>query len=177
MNPKKSIYRAIEKLVSEKPLNKITVQNILDEAEISRGTFYKYFHDKYDLANSFYEAHVTNLIAHEYDGNNWKEVLEQIILFIKNNYQYFQQLRKYKLQGSFWAFLKQYSYDFYSSVYASNSPKAELTPGDTYLIWFVTGGCMDVLGTWMDDNCRYPIPELVDIILSLIPEKMYRRNL
>lgn len=48
---KKIIIMEFCKLLSEKSFNNITVQNILDKAEICKGTFYKYFCDKYDLAN------------------------------------------------------------------------------------------------------------------------------
>ena len=62
MNAKRRLYEAIEKLVKERPSEKITVQEILDEAEVSRRTFYKYFPDKYALANSLYESYVTEHI-------------------------------------------------------------------------------------------------------------------
>nr|WP_241392979.1 TetR family transcriptional regulator [Clostridium tetanomorphum] len=37
-------------LTTEKEFNKITIQNILDKALINRSTFYKYYSDKYELA-------------------------------------------------------------------------------------------------------------------------------
>lgn len=47
---KRNIKNAFLELLSEKSINNITVQNILDLALINRATFYKYYHDKYDLA-------------------------------------------------------------------------------------------------------------------------------
>lgn len=37
-------------LLEEKPFSKITVKDILTRAEIQRATFYRYFHDKYEVA-------------------------------------------------------------------------------------------------------------------------------
>lgn len=47
---KKNIKETFLTSLEEKPLNKIHVQEILDTAQINRATFYKYYLDKYDLA-------------------------------------------------------------------------------------------------------------------------------
>lgn len=52
----RAIYRAFIDLVNEKGFTAMTVQELLDEALINRKTFYKYFQDKYDLAERVGEA-------------------------------------------------------------------------------------------------------------------------
>ena len=47
---KKNIKEPFLTLLEEKPLDKIHVQEILDTVQINRATFYKYYLDKYDLA-------------------------------------------------------------------------------------------------------------------------------
>jgi len=47
---KKNIRESFISLLHHKNFNDITVQNILDTALINRTTFYKYYKDKYDLA-------------------------------------------------------------------------------------------------------------------------------
>lgn len=47
---KKAIYGAFIKVMKEKGFEELRVQDILDEALINRKTFYKYYDDKYDLA-------------------------------------------------------------------------------------------------------------------------------
>ena len=47
---KKNIKETFLTLLDQKPLDKIHVQEILDTAQINRATFYKYYLDKYDLA-------------------------------------------------------------------------------------------------------------------------------
>lgn len=46
---KRDILQAFNKLVQKKSFDKITVDNICNEAEIGRTTFYRYFPDKYDI--------------------------------------------------------------------------------------------------------------------------------
>lgn len=49
---KRAISEAFIALLQKTPFKKITVQNILDKAEVHRATFYHYYFDKYDLAKS-----------------------------------------------------------------------------------------------------------------------------
>ena len=45
LKTKKAIFQAFSELLKEKELRKITVQEIVDKADISRVTFYKYYLD------------------------------------------------------------------------------------------------------------------------------------
>ncbi len=176
MNARKQLYQAIEKLVREKPLDKISVQEILNEAEVSRRTFYTYFSDKYDLANSFYEHHVTNELLPRYNGHNWAEVLTDLLNYIYDNIAYFQQLKKYEGQGSFFEFLTQYSFDCYAGFYKKNHGLKKLSPAQEYDIWFVTGGNIKVLEKWMESRCAMPIGELVDDLMAHTPREYYEAD-
>ena len=59
----KAITQALISLLKVKPFEKITVQDILDETPVTRSTFYKHFHDKYEIAEKmqqeFFEAQDT----------------------------------------------------------------------------------------------------------------------
>ena len=46
---KKAIAFALKDLLSEKPLDKITINDIAEKAEINRQTFYYHFQDIVDL--------------------------------------------------------------------------------------------------------------------------------
>ena len=43
------LKNAILELLKEKPLNKITIQELCDKAEVNRSTFYAHYLDIYDL--------------------------------------------------------------------------------------------------------------------------------
>ncbi len=47
---------------SRRGLDRTTVQDLLDAANISRRTFYKYFRNKYDVLESIYQISVENMI-------------------------------------------------------------------------------------------------------------------
>lgn len=55
-------------LLEEKPFTKITVQDILQRANIQRATFYRYFRDKYEVAEAINEILAQELLDHSFEG-------------------------------------------------------------------------------------------------------------
>jgi AcrR family transcriptional regulator len=59
---------ALVELLLEKPFDDITVQEVLDRAQVSRSTFYEHFRDKNDLflsdVDDFFELMSTLLARH-----------------------------------------------------------------------------------------------------------------
>ena len=51
----KAIKNAFIEIAAKKSFEKITVQDLLDEALVSRYTFYQHFHDKYEVAECLQE--------------------------------------------------------------------------------------------------------------------------
>ena len=48
-NTKQKIARALKQLMSERPLSKITVQDLMESAQMKRQSFYYHFQDIYDV--------------------------------------------------------------------------------------------------------------------------------
>ena len=49
------ILLALNRLIARMDMEKITTEKIVEEAKISRATFYRYFKDKYDVLNRNYK--------------------------------------------------------------------------------------------------------------------------
>ncbi len=59
---RKNIQDAFIRLLQQKSFERITIQNILDEALINRSTFYKHYQDKYELADTMIEELLNSFI-------------------------------------------------------------------------------------------------------------------
>lgn len=55
----RAIQSAFLTLLSKKPFEKITVQDILDTTPVSRATFYKHYHDKFEIAERIQDELLT----------------------------------------------------------------------------------------------------------------------
>ncbi len=62
MNCKKLLKQAMLTCLQQKNIDDITVQEILDTAEVSKQTFYRYYADKYALGNDIYDDFFTTPI-------------------------------------------------------------------------------------------------------------------
>ena len=59
---KNRIYDCAMELASKRPVNKITVRDIITECKITRSTFYYHFHDIYDVFTSFVDSKMDELL-------------------------------------------------------------------------------------------------------------------
>ena len=59
---KTKLTYAMHSLITEIPFEKITVQTITKKAGVSKATFYRVFHDKYELMNWCYQEQVDKLL-------------------------------------------------------------------------------------------------------------------
>jgi len=54
LNAQKFIKKAAYEVIVKKPVEDVTLKEILSVAEVSKQTFYRYYKDKYELANEIY---------------------------------------------------------------------------------------------------------------------------
>ena len=62
INVKETLADALIRLSAAKPISRITVQDIVNECNTSRRTFYNHFHDKYELINWIYESKTNKIL-------------------------------------------------------------------------------------------------------------------
>lgn len=100
---KNKILKAANKEFERVPIEQVSIKNIVESAEIARGSFYQYFEDKEDLFQYIMSAKMGNMqnkliemIEHE-NGNiinifiNMYEYLIKIVKIKKNN-KFFKQI-------------------------------------------------------------------------------------
>lgn len=91
----KAIKQALITLLKSKPFEKITVQDILDETPVTRSTFYKHFHDKYEIVermqDEFFDSQLELSVAVHQTS---KEFPPSLINLSKQNNELMEALLK-----------------------------------------------------------------------------------
>ncbi|MBP5242619.1 MAG: TetR/AcrR family transcriptional regulator [Clostridia bacterium] len=81
MNMKKYFELGLIKLLEQKCIDNITVNEIVAEVGSCKGTFYKHYLDKYDLCNRCFENNVFCNISET--GSTWAEFVKQSLTAIE----------------------------------------------------------------------------------------------
>lgn len=149
------IKTAFAELLNEKDLNKITVTDIVDRANISRGTFYAHYLDVYDL----FAAVQTNMmeaiddLLNEYGVRNVilnpSEPIARALLFLEKNKDYYCMFATSAngeiLQTRVVAKLE----DIFTAEFKEMVPKEHLSEVLCYLT-FILGGVKTVTVHWLE---------------------------
>lgn len=76
--------KSFKKLLSKKPLNKITVKDVVNDCKLTRQTFYYHFQDIYELLDWTYKNELGHLLNAS-ENNSWEKAIKGILNFIREN--------------------------------------------------------------------------------------------
>lgn len=170
MNAKKIIAEAAFSLFKERPFDDITVQMILDKAEVSRKTFYKYYFDKYELMELFYRSFMDQNIQENFNGRNFEQVVCHLYDFVKMNSSYFLNVVEISGHRSFWDFLREYSIEVYQSIRLQNTHADSLTEKERLFIIMMIDGQMSLLKQLVKGKVTLDREEFADLLCSIMPD-------
>lgn len=172
IDTKQIIVDATVRLMKSKEPKSLTVQKILDEAHISRATFYNFFADKYDVINYYFESYVEQRIKDKNEDDI--SLLEACAFnFIYDNKDYFFNAIKLEGQNS----LKKFFYDYYykscSEIYLKRMNKKKLSREDEITISFYCMGSLHVLMEWLVNGAKESPEFMASVIHKLIPKQYW----
>ena len=84
-NTKYVLGEALKELLQKKPLNKITVTEIVDLCGLNRMTFYYHFKDIYDLLEWVCISDAEKAVEGRTNHNNWQDGLVGLFGLLKDN--------------------------------------------------------------------------------------------
>lgn len=94
LKSQEAIKNAFIELMSEKNLDKITIKEISDKANVGRRTFYDHYMDKYDLLDKITEEHINEVRRHCESASNltFKDANLTLYEYLKSNYSFFSTM-------------------------------------------------------------------------------------
>ena len=168
MKTRRAVFTAFEKLLSTKRYRHITVQDILDEADVGRSTFYAHFETKDDLLN----AMCAELFDHVFESDPPKEAYHD---FSKGDYSLEKRLAHmchhlYENRAEMLRLLSHEGADVYYGYFSRNLKniffrelsdiKKQLNVPDTvpddFLLHQLSEGIISALRFWVDESMKTP---------------------
>lgn len=82
---KQTIRESLMKLLNERPLDRITIKDIVEDCGVNRNTFYYHFQDIYALVEDIFEREAERVISRNMEHFSWQEGLVQSLSFAIEN--------------------------------------------------------------------------------------------
>ena len=156
---KNMIKKAVAKLIHEKELGKITVSDIIREADISRGTFYAHFSDVDAVISQIESEEFENLRKYVDDfgfeniTKNISEFIMRICDYLERDKEYYRMLTQSNILNNFiWRLVNAYYERLFEDV-ISVSEALDKDDVSTYLI-YVTSGAKTAILAWLNGEIK-----------------------
>jgi AcrR family transcriptional regulator len=157
--------------MATKSLDKITVKEIVDDSSMTRQTFYRYFHDKYDLVNWYFDKLAQQTIKKMGVSLTLKEGLIKKFSLLKKEKGFFTEAFKSKDCNSLFDYDLQLITDYYTTLIINKTKK----PLDTelrFLLDMYCLGSMHMMLKWILDGMKIEPEDIVNFLIDGIPEKL-----
>lgn len=170
---RESIFQAFRKLLEIKKYESITVQEIIDEADIGRSTFYAHFDTKDELLRSLCTEifhHVFTEVLPEEESvekNGYRNLelkLGHILYHIKENQNNVKGIIAADGDGLFMSYFKQYLIELfmqYEKIFRMDVPS-------DFLIHHLVGSFAETIKWWVAEDTRYAPEEVAEYYMKVL---------
>lgn len=171
-NTDEAIIRAAYAVMVEgkKPVNKITVREICERAQINRSTFYAHYMDVYDLFEKV-EAHMAvmfqeNLLTFQPNGESWDFLLalERIFAFIYEYREFFGLYFQEINLASTLLHILTIPFKEQIDRLSAQKREGEIEGESIYHLHFFTAGMGALIAHWLAAGCEETPAQLVEIL-------------
>lgn len=168
---KDAIFKALRTLMEQKQYSAITVQEIIDEANIGRSTFYAHFETKDTLlqclCSDIFHHVFTDLLPQEEDRLDCKNLelkLGHILYHLKENQVNICGIISADGDGLFMAYFKQHLAKLlarYTALFAKAVP-------EDFLIHYLTGSFAETVKWWVAQDMKLSAEDVAHFYVLLV---------
>lgn len=88
----RALATALKRMLTTTPLSRVTVSSLADEAGVHRQTFYRHFHDVYDLAVWVFTADIADQVLQRAGHDEWADGFVQLLRYLRTNREQVQSV-------------------------------------------------------------------------------------
>lgn len=161
-------------LSEKKPINKITIANIVENCELTQPTFYRYFKDKYDMMIWIY----VNEIGKSFekigtDKHEWKDtIIDGVVYFTENKKFLINALKHTSGRDSFLWQMSKMNIEFMENEIKKEMHTKECPKDLSILIKIYCYGTIQFLCEWLIEDISLDPNELASLLEKSIPEDL-----
>ncbi|MBP0972908.1 MAG: TetR/AcrR family transcriptional regulator C-terminal domain-containing protein [Oscillospiraceae bacterium] len=151
LKTQKALRDALAELLAEKKLEKITVQEIADKADVNRVTFYKHFLDVYDLYEKIEQETLVQLgmLVLQLEDLPAEELFPHMIGYIAENQMIFRMIFSPNNTGTLQNKLSKMLEGLFLKLESEKRGTALDNKELGYLCSYRAQGCLAVIARWV----------------------------
>lgn len=159
---------ALKDLASKRPLEKITTEEIVRAAGLSRQTFYKFFADKYDLAFWIYRYDFEPIIERYTETHiSFREMNIKMMEIMRDEREFYHNVMdRYEVQNSFFKQYHKFSYDMTVGYFGRTDALTKA------IIDHYCYGSNLMLMNWIVGGMKESIEFMADLFDESLPPRM-----
>ena len=173
-NTKHVLGESLKKLIQKKPLNKITVTEIVTECGLNRMTFYYHFKDIYDLLEWVcLEDAKRALDSINNTYVNWKDGLYKVFLLVQENRSFVMHVYN-SISNDY---LEMYIYRLTDALFMAvidemDKDKALNYKDKEFIASFYKFAFLGIMLNWIDNNMQEDPRDIIDRLSILVEEDL-----
>lgn len=166
---RKAIFEAFQALLEKKRYDRITVQEIIDEANVGRSTFYAHFETKEALLDAFcgevfFHLFGENACAFTGSEDTLEGKLTHILWHIRDSQNNLSAILRSDGREVFFAYFKEHL----TTLFATEWQEETDLPRD-YRLRMPAAGFVETVVWWAEGKYRYEPEEVAGYFLKMYP--------
>ena len=145
---KELLAQSLTELMVTTPLEKISVNDIVEHAGVGRNTFYYHFEDKFDLVNWYFQSGATQFLVTRGHYASWSTLLTDLEEYLLQNKTFYVNALAYTGQNCLQEYVFHYLSEMFGQRLLSLVPSA--TERDCQFTGnFLSGAMVGLLLPWV----------------------------
>jgi len=165
------LVKAIKEVMAKKPLDEITVQEIVSHANMTRQTFYRHFKDKYHLVNWYFDKEALKTIRQMGISCSLEEGLTGKFKCMENNKVFFMSAFTAHGCNSLVEYDYHLIYTFYRDAILKKDPDA-FTDEIDFLLQVYSYGAVQMIVHWTADGMQIKAERFAQLLVEAFPIKV-----
>ena len=170
------LAESFRELAESKPVDKITVPNIVENCGYSKTTFYRLFKDKYDLmAWDYTTRHQEIMVRTEKADYEWKTTLLEAAFLFNEQRDYLKNLLLHTYgYESFSRYMKQLHFESLSKCVLKSSGMKELDVKTEMYVRTYCQGTVELTCDWIMGAYDVSPEELAEVYENCLPQPLHQ---
>ncbi len=172
---KEILSESFREVAAKKPIDKITVQEIVDNCGYSPATFYRNFKDKYDLIAWEHTRNVADIMDKICDSYKWEQTLVDGARWFYSERSYLANLFQHTSgHDSFIRYMTQINCDALKRQILKSGNKEKLSPQEELCARTYCLGTVNLTCEWLLGMHEATPEEIADIYVNSLPEPLHK---